>query len=128
MPGHPVSTGEIWVTDNIDTTKSGAGYTITNSHNEYTLLQKEQKDGHECLNIAYTSKTETTGKIFQMGFEMFVEGSGDTRGAIWFDPKTGILVAKQSTVTQDMTYAMTGQMKMSIPSAQTIHMTYKLIE
>lgn len=128
LPDHPVSMGEKWVTDNMDTTRIGEGYTVVNAHTEYTLLQKEKKQGHDCLNIAFKSTTETTGKIFQMNMELFVEGTGDVNGAIWFDPVTGILVAKESTMTQDMTYALTGQMKMSIPSTQTIQMNYKLIE
>ncbi len=128
LPDHPVSIGEKWVIDNTDTTKVGEGYTITTAHNEYTLLQSEEKDGHHCLNIAFTSKTETTGKIFQMGMELFVEGNGDVQGAIWFDPKSGIMVAKETTTTQDMTYAVTGQMKMTIPSTQKVQMSYKLLE
>jgi len=128
LPDYSVGIGDKWVTDNIDTAKIGEGYTVTNSHNEYTILKKEEKDGHACINIGFTSRTETTGKIFQMGFEMFVEGSGDTQGAIWFDPASGILVEKESNMNVDMTYALTGQMKMTIPSSQRIRTTYKLLE
>jgi hypothetical protein len=128
LPGTPVAIGEKWTYTQTDTTKIGEGFTITTSNNEYTLLQKEMKDGHECFNIAFTSKSETTGKMMQMGMEMFIEGSAETKGAAWIDPKLGILVAKESVTNQELTYALTGQMTMSIPSTQVIKSSYKLIE
>jgi len=128
LPGHPVAIGEKWTFSQTDTTKIGDGYTVTTSDNEYTLLQKEMKDGHECFNIAIVSKSETTGKLMQMGMEMFLEGSAESKGAAWVDPKLGILVARESESTQEITYALTGQMKMSIPSTQSIKTSYKLVE
>jgi len=128
LPDHPVAIGEKWTSSQTDTTKIGEGYTVTTSNNEYTILQKELKDGHECFNIAIIAKSETTGKLMQMGMEMFLEGSAESKGAAWFDPKLGILVAKESESTQDITYALTGQMKMSIPSSQVIKTSYKLVE
>jgi len=128
LPDHPVALGDKWTSEHTDTVKVGDGSTITKSNTEYTLIQKEKKDGHECLNIGFVSKSETTGKMTQMGMEMFLEGDGETRGAIWLDPVLGIVVAKETTSTQNMTYALTGQMKMSIPSTQIIKSTYSLVE
>ncbi len=128
LPEWPVGMGEKWEVETSDTAKIGEGYTHTTEHQEYTIIQKENKNGHDCLNIGFISKTETTGRIFQMGMELILEGSGDVKGEIWFDPKSGIMLSKESTTTMDMTYALTGQVKMSIPSTQTIHKSYKLME
>jgi len=128
LPDNPVAIGEKWTYSHTDTTKMGEGYTVTSAETEYTLLQKEMKDGHECFNIAIVSKSETTGKLMQMGMEVFLEGSAESRGAAWIDPKLGILVARETESTQDITYALTGQMKMSIPSTQIIKSSYKLLE
>jgi len=126
LPDHPVAIGEKWTTVDVDTVEIGEGKTITSTYTEYTLLQKEQKGGYECLNIGIQSKSESTGKMTQMGMEMFLEGSSESTGAAWIDPKAGILVARESTSTQEMTYALTGQMKMTIPSTQTIRTSFRL--
>lgn len=128
LPGYPVAVGEKWTDIRTDTTKVGEGTMIITYNSEYTLLQKEMKDGHECFTIAVVSRSETTGKMMQMGMEMFIEGTGESKGSVWFDPVSGILVAKESVINQDLTYAMTGQMNMSIPSTQVIRTSFKLIK
>jgi hypothetical protein len=60
--------------------------------------------------------------------EMVVEGSDETTGTLWFDPSAGILVCKESTTQSDMTYAMTGQVTMSVPSVQVIRSAAVLVE
>jgi hypothetical protein len=128
LPGYPVAVGEKWTDIRTDTTKVGEGTMIITYNSEYTLLQKEMKDGHECFTIAVVSRSETTGKMMQMGMEMFIEGTAESNGTAWFDPVLGILVAKESVMNQDLTYAMTGQMNMSIPSTQVIKTSFKLIK
>ncbi len=128
FPDHAVAQGEKWEISHNDTTKIGDGYTATSYHNEYTLAGTELKNNRECLKFSFVSKSETTGKLTQMGMEIFVEGTGDTIGSVWVDSKEAILVCKESISNQDMTYAMTGQMKMSIPSTQKITSTYTLVE
>jgi len=128
LPGCPVAVGDKWTDIRTDTTKIGEGTMIITYNSEYTLLQKEIKDGHECFNIAVVSQSESTGKMMQMGMEMFIEGTGESKGSAWFDPVLGILVAKESVMNQDLTYAITGQMNMSIPSTQVIKTSFKLIK
>ncbi len=128
LPGYPVAIGDKWTNIKTDTTKLSEGAMIITYNIEYTLLQKEIKDGHECLNIAVVSKSEATGKTMQMGMEMFIEGTGESKGSEWFDPVLGILVAKESVMNQDLTTAITGQMNMSIPSTQVIKTSFKLIK
>jgi hypothetical protein len=126
--GHGVAAGVKWSANHIDTVKMGEGSTITNSQTEYSFIGTEQKGTRDCYKIAFVSKSETTGKMKQMGMDIFVEGTGDTSGFAWIDRNEAILVNKESNSTQEMTYAVTGQMKMSIPSTQTIKSTYTLVE
>ncbi|MEI7980753.1 MAG: hypothetical protein WCI71_03810 [Bacteroidota bacterium] len=128
IPDQAAGTGEKWSKDINDTTKIGDGAMISAGKSEYTLVGTEKKNNHDCFKITFTSNTEITGKMHQMGMEFFIEGTGETTGTIWFDQKLGILISKESTSTHDFTYAMTGQMKMSIPMTQVVQNTFTLIE
>jgi hypothetical protein len=128
LPDHPVAIGEKWSNEHADTMKIGEGNMITTAHTDFTMIGSEQKNEKSCYKFSYVSKSETTGKMTQMGMEIFVEGTGDTIGNVWIDSKEGILICKESITNQEMTYAMTGQMKMSVPSTQTIRSNYNLIE
>lgn len=128
FPDHSVGMGEKWTSPINDTVKIGQGSMIYQGQFEYTLVQMEQKNGHDCCKISFTSKTETTGKMNLMGMDFFIEGSGETSGTGWYDPKLGMIIAKESKLQQDMTCAMTGQMKMTIPMSQTIITSDNLIE
>jgi hypothetical protein len=86
------------------------------------------KNGHECLKITFTAETEITGRMVQMGMEMFLEGTGYNSGTLWFDEAKGVTVARESSSAQEMTYALTGTMNISIPSTQTIRSSYTLVE
>ncbi len=123
-----VATGCKWSASQTDTVKMGEGSTISISQTEYSYIGTEQKDNRDCYKLAFVSKSETTGKMKQMGMDIFIEGTGDTSGLAWIDRNEGILVNKESSSTQEMTYAVTGQMKMSIPSTQTIKSTYTLVK
>jgi predicted RNA-binding protein with TRAM domain len=127
FPGRPVKLGEQWETDLTDTTKIGEGYTASQTKTGYTLVGKEMKQGHECLMITFKAESEITGKIIQMGMEMFIEGTGTSGGTIWFDEAKGVLVSRESNLVQEMTYAITG-MNISIPATQTIRSGYRLLE
>ena len=128
LPGHPVALGEKWVNDQVDTLNIGDGNTVTRSHTEYTMVGSELKNNRECYKFSFVSRSETAGKMTQQGMEIFIEGDGDTMGWVWVDIKEAILICKESISNQDMTYAMTGQMKMSVPSTQKITLTYSLVE
>ena len=129
LPDHKVKTGEKWETDENDTTNLGAeGSTYTKSHHIFTVEQKEVKNGRNCLKFSFTTKSEITGKMNQMGMEMLLEGTGSAIGTAWVDVKQGILVARESVSEQDLTIALTGAMKMSIPSTQTMKSSFNLVD
>ena len=86
------------------------------------------KNGHDCLKFTFTSTSEVTGKMNQMGMEMFLEGTGSSAGTAWLDIKLGILVTREIVSDQDLTIALTGAMKMSIPSTQTMKSTFTLVD
>jgi hypothetical protein len=128
LPDHPVGAGDKWTADIRDSTKAGEGYFSNTGKIDYTLVAPELKNGHHCLKIAFVSKKETTGKIKQMGMDMVMEGTVEASGNIWFDQGKGVMVFKESTTTNDMTVAMTGQMKMSVPMTQVMKSTAMLVE
>jgi hypothetical protein len=128
LPDKPVAVGEKWTVAGADTTKSEGNETITTYSSDYELVGKEVKNGHECLKLTYKKIYEITGKLQQMGMDMFMEGEGDAAGTYWFDVIQGLLIADESTVNQDITMAITGQTQMTIPSSQVIKMSNHLIE
>jgi hypothetical protein len=128
LPDHEVKTGDKWTSEKNDSTSMEALKMLSKTQTEYKLAGREKRNTHDCLKITYTAKIEISGKMNQMGMEMFMEGNGDNKGTIWFDPKTGILISEESASTQDMTLAMTGQMSMTIPTTTTTKTIFNLIE
>jgi len=126
FPDQEVKFGDTWNDERTDTAKGTQMVTLTKG--VYTLLAVEEKNNRTCLKISFTGKTEISGKMTQMGMEFFMEGSGESTGTLWFDQKAGILIAKESTIDQDMTMALTGQMQMTIPITSSTNTTYNLIE
>ena len=126
FPDKELNIGDTWKDDRTDTTKGTQ--MVTRTELVYTLLGIEEKNGHTSLKAGFSGKTEISGKMTQMGMEFFMEGSGDTNGTLWFDQKSGILVAVESTNDREMTMAMTGQMQMTIPITSTTTSTFTLME
>jgi hypothetical protein len=126
FPGHELKIGDSWKEDQTDTAKGTQ--MVTKIHSEYTLVQVENKNVHSCVKIAFTGKMEIEGKMQQMGMDFFIEGSGDMSGTLWFDLKLGVIVAKETKTTQDLTMALTGQMQMTIPVTQNFNTTMTLVE
>jgi hypothetical protein len=128
LPEHQLVTGGKWVVKRTDTVNIGGGDMINQTQLEYTLSGKEMKNNHNCLKIEYTAKSEINGKMKQMGMDMFIEGTGTTKGSIWFDQALGIWIFDESDLDMDMTIAMTGQMAMTIPMTQKIKTVQHIID
>jgi len=126
FPGKAMEFGDTWKDERIDTTKGTQ--MVTKTDIVYTLIGIEEKNGHSCFKTSFTGKTEIAGKMTQMGMEFFIEGSGETSGAAWFDKETCVIVSKESTNDQDMTMALTGQMQMTIPITSTTSSSFTLLE
>lgn len=128
LPGHPLAAGEHWSARINDSAEIVGGYVKQTESIEYSLNGFSQKNGHDCLKIGYVSRSENLGKASMEGMEIYIEGTGDTTGTIWFDPDAGILVYRESSIMQEMTYTITGSMSMSVPLIQTIKSTCSLVE
>ena len=129
LPENPVGPGEKWTRNKVDTTSVGEdGQTITTSATDYQFEGLEVKNGHNCAKISFKGTYESTGKMKQMGMDMYTEGSGETSGTFWVDLDKGIFITEESKTTQDMTMAITGQQQMTIPSTQTITSKTILLE
>ncbi len=128
LPAGPVAIGETWNKTSVDTTDSEGQQIITTTEATYVLAGREEKNGRLCYKITYRKASELTGKLNQMGMDMFLEGEGETAGTFWFDNARGILIADESTMDQDVTIAITGQSQMTIPSTQSVKTRTYLIE
>ena len=128
LPEKEVKVGEKWNSTTIDTIESMGGKIIHTSNVEYTLSGKEKKQNHDCLKIDYTGTSSDTGKMMMNGMELFVEGSGKSKGIIYFDPKLGMTIVDESTTDNEQTMAITGQQNMTIPMSVTSKSTKTLLE
>jgi hypothetical protein len=128
LPQNPVAVGETWTVNSTDTTDVSGGQLVTITNTTYTLTGIEEMLGHKCLRIEYKGTNETTGKMNQMGMDMFIEGTGEPVGTAWFDAELGLVIKTQSVMSTEMTMAMTGQNQMTIPMSQKISMTQTFVE
>jgi hypothetical protein len=128
LPKNSVAIGETWTVNSTDTTEVGNGQMITTTKTDYTLIGKEEVLGHSCLRFDYKGTSETTGKMNQMGMDMFIEGTGEPSGTAWFDPEMGMVIKSESVMANEMTMAMTGQNQMTIPMTQKITTIQTLVE
>ncbi len=131
LPGKVVQTGEKW-TEQIKESKPASGATplateIT-GNTEYTLAGKELHEGRECFRISTAGDVAVTGKGTQMGMELFVEGSGKTKGFFYFDPANSLVVYQEVQVEMEMSVAVTGPQSMTIPMTQTTKTIYRFRE
>jgi hypothetical protein len=128
MPEKPVKMGEKWTIANADTMEMIGGKTVNTSDIEYTLVGTETKRGHDCLKIAFTGKTTTTGKMSMMGMEMFTEGNGKVSGTVFFDQKLGVTVLVETANDDDRTMAATGQQNVTMQMSSSGKSTQVLLE
>jgi hypothetical protein len=129
LPGKKVKAGDTWDYSGTDSTYDAAKKLVETTVNIKLNFEKEEiKNGHNCLRIAYTNKITTKGTSTMQGMEMYRDGSGDSKGTVWFDPKSGILVADESETNMDITVALTGEMAMTIPITVIEKQTYMLQE
>ena len=128
LPANPVASGEKWTTSGTDSTDTEGSQTVTAYTARFELAGRESRNGHDCLKVNYTKTFELTGKMNQMGMDMFLEGDGESTGTYWFDDALGLLISDESTLRQDITMALTGQAQMTIPSSQVVTMKNTLVE
>jgi hypothetical protein len=128
LPGRSVVMGGKWSADINDSSSFGEGYLVQKGTIEFFLAGREKKNDHDCLKITFTSRVNHAGKVRLMDTEVFVEGTGDTSGFIWFDPLAGILVQRESNAIQEMTFAITGMGAMTVPMTQEVKSVYGLVE
>jgi hypothetical protein len=129
LPGKIVKTGDSWDYSGIDSTyDSQKNLVETATKTRYMFEKPEMKNGHNSLKISYTSTITTKGKTIMQGMEMFRDGSGNSKGVYWFDPKAGIVVGNESETNMDVTIALSGQASMTIPVTAIEKQTYLLVE
>jgi len=128
FPEKSIKLGDKWKSSDVDTISTMGGKIVHATDMEYTLVGKENKQGHDCLKIDYVGTTSDTGNMMMGGMELFVEGSGKVSGTTYFDLKLGLTVLDESSVENEQTLAVTGQQNMTIPMSVSTKSTRMLIE
>ncbi|MCX6135918.1 MAG: hypothetical protein NTV54_00255, partial [Ignavibacteriales bacterium] len=108
LPAGPVAPAGTWKTSRADTSDNLGGKMVSTYSNDYTVAGTEKKGVHQCVKVTYTSKITVNGNGKMMGMEFFIEGTGTTKGTLFFDATAGILVSDESDTNIDMTMAATG--------------------
>lgn len=127
FPGYTVKKGESWNTEYNDTTHFAEGQLINKVKTTYTLEGEEKKEGKKCLKISYKATVENEGSTSMQGMEFYIEGSGAMQGTQWIDAKTGIMVADEGVMENQMSLSLSGQQNFVIPLSMKTQVVRKLI-
>lgn len=126
FPDYTVKNGESWSTDYTDTTDFSGGSLVNKVKTTYTLMGKEEKDGKKCLKITYRGIVENEGLTSMQGMEFYIEGSGAITGTQWIDVKSGILIADEAAMENQMSLSLSGQQNFIIPMSMKTKITKQL--
>jgi hypothetical protein len=119
LPMTPLAVGEKWNNTMPDTVKTGDMEMVTNPNIEYVLAGNETVRGQECKRLNLSGPTTMNGKGSRMGAEFFIEGEGKSSGSMWYNEKSGILVATEALAEQQLNIAVSGG-AMTMTQSQTI--------
>lgn len=129
LPGKEIKEGEPWNATTLDTMEiMGSGKIITSTSTTYTIVGKENLQGHDCLKLAYTSEVKSNGSAEIQGMNFTMEGTGKMTGNSYFDPSRGIMVKIDGILDNEMTLAATGQQNMIIPITQSVKVSQVLMD
>ena len=132
LPAREVKVGEVWNEKQIDTVNNGPSNPMslmtTAMDTEYTLVGKEMRDGKNVYKISYKSSLELAGTGKQMNMDLFLEGTGEVTGLIYFDPAASITVYAEGNTEMNSTVTVSGQQNMSIPMTQKVKVVSTTVE
>ncbi len=128
LAGKEIKTGDSWNGTVIDTIKNFGGAIIDTTDYVYTIAGKENKLGHSCVKIPFTSNLKLSGNGNMQGMELYINGTGKATGTIYFDAEDGLLVYQESNMDNNMTMATSGAQSMVIPITQSVIATQSLIQ
>ncbi len=120
LPTSAVAVGGTWKSAKTDTSQALGGNVINSTDVTYKVLAPEEKMGRSCLKISYEGTIMTEGAGSIQGMEAYIEGTGKTKGTLFFDPSEGVLVHDEATIESETTIALTGQQNMTIPMTQSM--------
>jgi len=132
LPAREVKVGEVWNEKQIDTVNNGPSnpmsFMTTAMDTEYTLVGKEMREGKNVYKISYKSSLELAGTGKQMNMDLFLEGTGEVNGLIYFDPAASITVYAEGNTEMNSTVTVSGQQNMSIPMTQKVKVVSTTVE
>ncbi len=127
MPASDIKVGDNWTSSEVDTIKNFGGKILNTADYTYTLAGKEEKMGHNCYKIPFTSTNKIEGSGNMQGMELYIEGSGKSSGTVYINVDDGMIVYMENDLNSDLTMATTGQQKMIIPITQSTKTTVSLV-
>jgi hypothetical protein len=127
FPGKEIKIGESWNFSDVDTIKNLGNGVTRNVDMTCTLSGMENKAGHDCFKIPCTGKFKIKGKASIQGMDFTIEGEGTISGTLYLDEKSGVMIATEISMNNEMTMATTGQQSMVIPITQDVKSVQTLI-
>ncbi len=128
LPENELKMGEKVSMTDVDSVDSFGGTIVNKSDMEFTLLGKEKKLGYDCLKIDVKGTVNVEGDGFMQGMKIFIEGDGDFQRTLYFAPKEGVLVFSEDQTDIEMTFAITGQVSMTIPITTSVKSNITLVK
>jgi len=109
LPEHPVKTGDTWTTNNSYEFPYSGGTLKQEETAVYTVAEKVNKDGLECLKLDVSGVEKLSGKFEAQGTEVEMTRETKSTGIIYFAIEKGMYVS--------MEYTSKGSSQIYVPAA-----------
>jgi hypothetical protein len=109
LPEKAVATGDTWKQTRPDTVNVQGMTLISKPDITYKVAGTETKSGYDCLKITFEGTATQYGTGSRQGMELVIDGKVKSKGTAFFAPKPGILVAVESSSTNDMNISGAGE-------------------
>ncbi len=113
LPEKAVATGDTWKQTKPDTTNTQGLKIISKPDITYKIASTEKKNGYDCLKITFEGTSSLYGTGNRQGMELVLDGTVKSKGTAYFAPKTGILIAVESSSSSDTNISGVGEQMFS---------------
>ncbi len=128
LPEDELKMGQAVSQTDVDSLNTMGGTTVSKSEAKFTLIGNETKFGYDCLKIDVKGTVNVEGDGLMQGMKIFIEGDGDFQRTLYFAPKEGVLVFSEDQTDIEMTFAITGQVSMTIPITTSVKSNITLVK
>lgn len=119
FPEKSISPGDEWAFSYTDTnTTPGAMEQIMKTTGKYKFNGVEEKNGIRCAKLSVDENISLSGQSTAYGISF--EGEGKSKGTLWIDLKSGVLVHMETDTEMKTTMGISGPIQMKFPSTQKL--------